>query len=256
MRSGWLRLASYNVHSWFGRGRRCDPDRAVAVLREIDADVVALQEARALCADRLTKPLAELCEASGYELLEGPTLSFGESSYGNALLSRIPVCDSETLDLTVARREPRGALAASLRCDGRALQVVSTHLGLRARERVLQTAKLLEWIGAEVASRPPDLLSLLGDLNEWRPRAAVLRRIDATFGRAAAPRTFPAVRPWLRLDRIWVLPRGAVRGRVRAHQSPHARAASDHLPVVVDVELPEPGEGWRRARRERDEPAR
>lgn len=233
-----LRVASYNVHSWVGLDGRCDPERVVDVLRELDADVVALQEARALCADSPTEPLAGLCDEAGYQLLEGPTLLRGGASYGNVLLSRLPIREFARIDLTVPRREPRGALAAAIEHGGSVVQLVATHLGLRARERERQVTKLLDWVARTVATAAPDVVSLMGDFNEWRPRAATLRRIESTFGPSAAPRTFPASKPWLRLDRIWVLPGLAVRGSARVHRSERARRASDHLPVVVDLELP------------------
>ncbi|MFM5907664.1 MAG: endonuclease/exonuclease/phosphatase family protein, partial [Novosphingobium sp.] len=40
-----IKVASYNIHKGVGLDRRCDPDRILSVLREIDADVIALQEA-------------------------------------------------------------------------------------------------------------------------------------------------------------------------------------------------------------------
>lgn len=233
-----LKLASYNVHSWVGRDGRQDASRVVDVIRELDADVVALQETRALGDDRLAKPLAELCDDVGYHLVEAPTLSFEECSYGNALLSRSPVRHYSRIDLSVTRREPRGALAADIEHAGRKLHVVSTHLGLRGRERDLQVATLLEWIGAEVMRREPDLVSMMGDFNEWRPRTRSLRRIETVFGRAPAPRSFPSWKPWLRLDRIWVLPEESLQRGAIAHYSPTARIASDHLPVVAEIELP------------------
>jgi Metal-dependent hydrolase len=39
-----LRIATYNVHSCRGLDRRTRPERTAAVLRDIDADIVALQE--------------------------------------------------------------------------------------------------------------------------------------------------------------------------------------------------------------------
>jgi len=224
-----LRIASYNVHSWIGRDRR----------RELDADLVALQEARHDRAEELLdRPLAGLCGEAGYELIEGPTRLHEESTFGNVLLSQIPISKLSRIDLTVARREPRGALSAEIDRGGLTVQIVATHLGLRARERESQVSKLLDWIGSGVAETGPDVVSLLGDFNEWRPRAAALRRIESAFGRSAAPRTFPAWSPWLRLDRIWVLPRSTMRGSAHVHRSAKARLASDHLPVVADLQLP------------------
>ena len=40
-----LKVASYNIHKAVGLDRQRDPDRIMTILREIDADVIALQEA-------------------------------------------------------------------------------------------------------------------------------------------------------------------------------------------------------------------
>jgi endonuclease/exonuclease/phosphatase family metal-dependent hydrolase len=238
-----IRLASYNVHSWFGRDLRCDPERVVEVIRELDAHIIALQEAKTIRDHALTASLEGFCDEEGYEIVEGPTLEDGKSSYGNALLCRFPIRKTSKVDLSVPFREPRGALAADIEHQGVKIQVVATHLGLRARERVRQVSQLLEWLSSEVSRAAPDVLSLMGDVNEWRGKGAALRRIESAFGQIYAPRTFPAARPWLRLDRIWVLPRSAMIGRVHAHRSPLARLASDHLPVLAEVELSGRGSG-------------
>ena len=49
------------------------------------------------------------------------------------------------------------------------------------------------------------------------------------------PRTFPAGRPMLALDRVYA--RGAQVGEVRAFASPAAKKASDHLPVLARIRL-------------------
>ena len=241
-----LRLASYNVHSWYGSDRRCDPARVVDVIRELGAHVVALQEAQTLRGHHLTAPLDALCEEEGYELVEGPTFEDGRASYGNAVLSQLPVRKTSRVDLTEPRREPRGAVAVEVEHRGTTLQVVTTHLGLRAKERVRQVSRLLEWLSGEVARSAPDVLSLMGDFNEWRGKGTALRKIEAAFGRVDAPRSFPTSRPWLRLDRIWVLPRAAMIGKLHVHRSAGARVASDHLPVVAELDASgRPWRGWR-----------
>ena len=40
-----LRFASYNIHKAVGLDGRRDPERILTVLKEVDADVIALQEA-------------------------------------------------------------------------------------------------------------------------------------------------------------------------------------------------------------------
>jgi endonuclease/exonuclease/phosphatase family metal-dependent hydrolase len=76
---------------------------------------------------------------------------------------------------------------------------------------------------------------LLGDMNAWR-RCKATRALDEEFGDGQRfPRTFPAARPLLALDRVYA--RGANVSEVAAHKSPAARRASDHLPVVARVRI-------------------
>lgn len=231
-----VRVATYNVHSWIGRDRRADPARVLAVIRELDADLVALQEVPALGAPESGHALARCRSELGYTLVEGPTLGEAGAGYGNALLSRLPIERVERIELgTPTGREPRGAVAVEVALGSGRVLAIATHLGLAARERVGQSAELLDWIDAEARRARCDVRVLLGDLNEWRPRAAALRRIEAVFGRTDAPRTFPAAWPLLRLDRIFALPHAALLQTPAAHRSATARVASDHLPVVAEI---------------------
>jgi phospholipase D1/2 len=220
-----LRVASYNVHRFVGRDRRRDPGRTAAVLRELDADVVALQEVE-------SAPLAELARAGGYRIVPGPTLSDPEGEYGNALLSRLAVRGVEAVDLSVAGFEPRGALAVELGLRDGPLHVVATHLGLGRIERRSQVQRLLRHLEPLRDTR----LMLLGDMNEWLPFRGGLAPLDAFFHSRRRVRSFPSRWPVLALDRIWARPRRML-AALCAHRSPLARLASDHLPVRAELDL-------------------
>lgn len=219
-----LVVATYNVHRCIGRDGRSDPARTLEVLRELDADVIALQELQWQPGDALHL-LHEFALRLGYVALAGPTLLQASGHYGNAVLTRLAVHATETLDLSVPGREPRGALDALLGSAGGTLRLLATHLGLCPYERRAQIRRLL--------ARPRGAASatvLLGDLNEWFLWGRPLHWLRARFGRTPAPATFPARRPLLALDRIWVEPRALLR-ELRPHASPLARVASDHLPL-------------------------
>src|SRR4051794_17991091 len=228
-----LRLASYNIHIGVGRDGRFHPERLAAVLRELDADVIALQEVQlgAGTYDMLT----HLEHATGYRRLAGPTLRHPtHGHYGNAVLSRLPIVSHRCLDLSVAGHEPRGALDASIDCgDGVGLRLLATHLGLRPTERRDQVRRLLREVTVDTHRGPT---VLLGDLNEWFLWGRPLRWLHAHFGRPPAPATFPAGCAVAALDRVWVKPRACLRA-IHVHRSPLARLASDHLPVVATLDL-------------------
>jgi endonuclease/exonuclease/phosphatase family metal-dependent hydrolase len=227
-----LAVVSYNVHRCIGVDGRHDPGRVARVVRELDADVVGLQEvASRHRGDGDVDQLAYLAADLGLGAVAGPVVDLERGRCGNGLLTRLPVLDVRRIDLTLARREPRGALDVDLAWGGTALRVVVTHLGLRPGDRRAQVARLLAALGDD-REQP---LVLLGDVNEWFPAAAALRRLHARLGRPPAVPSFPSRRPLFALDRLWVQPLTGLAG-LRAHRSPLARLASDHLPVRATLE--------------------
>lgn len=238
-----LRFATYNIHSCVGNDRAYDPARVAAVLAEIDADVVGLQEVAARPEiDGHGDQFAYMAEATGMTAVAGPNIVLREARFGNVLLTRLPLVGSRLLDLSVAPYEPRGAVIADIAGPGNghagpAVRVVVTHLGLRVWERARQHAALREI----VATRNDTPVVVMGDFNSWWPDLRALRHLGPRLGWRHSPASFPAHLPMLALDRIRAEPDTVV-GRVRAHSSRLARQASDHLPVVAEIMLPQ-GEG-------------
>jgi len=227
-----LRVATYNVHSGVGVDRRFRPERIVDVIGELGADVVALQEV--LSPVRGFDVHAHLREATGLYLVTMATMQLAGGTFGNAVLSRWPILELVEHGLAVGSREPRGAIDATIGRDARELRVIATHLGLRASERSAQLSRLLDLVKAA-----PELPTVLaGDFNMTRGRARELRAHAAHLGKHDALATFPSIAPVLPLDRIFAL-HGASIVDVAVHRSRRARVASDHLPLVATVELPD-----------------
>jgi endonuclease/exonuclease/phosphatase family metal-dependent hydrolase len=228
-----LRVATYNVHECVGTDGRQDPDRIASVVSELNADIVALQEFTYPASVALeTRNPVVFTTMDRYECALGPTRQTKKQEcFGNALFTRHPIVDVYRIDLSMERREPRGALAATVEVGGTLIHVLAAHLGLRVRERRFQVRQILEYLDSVRNS----LYVVLGDFNDWLPGRSVVHVLDQRLGKPARPASFPAYRPIVPLDRIWVHPTSALR-RIFTHATPAARLASDHLPVVADID--------------------
>jgi endonuclease/exonuclease/phosphatase family metal-dependent hydrolase len=230
-----LRIASYNIHKAVGRDRRFDPDRIIEVLRQIDADVVALQEADQRFGERTgLLDLARLERRTGLKPVPVRSAWQGHGWHGNVVLFRDGVVTA-TRQLVLPGVEPRGALIADLLLANAPIRVVAAHLGLLRHSRSRQVETLI------AASRPSDgrPIFLMGDLNEWRVgKKSTLHGLAPKFGplQVAIP-SFPARFPIWALDRIVAYPAETI-AQVELHDTELARLASDHLPIKAVVHLP------------------
>ena len=226
-------VATYNIHACVGVDRRYDPVRIAAVLRELDADIIGLQEV----ATRRRGPVfldqeSFLAAQTELRAVSGLRIIGNRSRFGNAILTRLPILAVRHIDLSVDGRAPRTAIDADLEFDGRVLRVVATHFGLHGGERTAQAQRLLAVLNGARADgvARADAILMMGDLNEWRGRQGGIRALDRELGRTPAPRTFPSWCPILPLDRIYAAPPAMLRD-FGVHRSPLARLASDHLPL-------------------------
>lgn len=242
------RILTYNVHRCVGADQRCDVGRVAAVIAAEAPDIVALQEvdvgrARTGHVDQAREIARRLGMSSRFHA----ALKVEEELYGDAILTALPerlVCAGPLPGYApVPQLEPRGALWISVELDGgRQLQVINTHLGLVPREQQIQARALVgpAWLGH---SHRRDPLVMVGDFNATR-RSRVYEiltgalRDSHALRPAGAPRvrTFPARMPLLRIDHLFASPGVKVRS-LRAVATPLARLASDHLPLVIDIDL-------------------
>jgi endonuclease/exonuclease/phosphatase family metal-dependent hydrolase len=228
-----IRVATYNVHACVGADGRHDPDRVAAVVAELDAGIVALQEFTYPASVAIeTRMPVTLTMADAYECVLGPTRQSVTECFGNALLTRHRILEVHRVDLSTERREPRGAIAVTIDVHGTIVHILATHLGLRVRERRFQVRQILDYLD----SVRHTLVVVLGDFNDWLPGRSVVHVLDDRLGQPPRPASFPVQWPLLSLDRIWVNPRHALRSIV-THATPTARLASDHFPVVADIDL-------------------
>jgi endonuclease/exonuclease/phosphatase family metal-dependent hydrolase len=226
-----LRIATYNIHRCIGRDGIENPQRIAAVLRAMDADLVALQEV-AFDHDAPGNRLQFLAEATGAQAIPGPTLLEAKGRYGNALLTRMAPREVRRIDISVPQREPRGIIEIVLAVEQQTVLVVATHLGLSPGERRRQMNRIV----ARLEAASADVVILMGDFNEWHRWGGALRPLQRLFDPLPAPATFPSRYPLLALDRIWVRPAGRLIA-AKAFRGASAPMASDHLPLMAQVAL-------------------
>ena len=238
-----VRVATYNVHKCRGLDGRIRPERVVEVLREVDADIVALQEI--VCRDgrrRADHQARYIAEELGLHAQLGENRRYRGGPYGNLLLSRLPIYLARNHDLSVYGRERRGCLRTDIRLKNNSvLHLFNVHLGTALFERRVQARELFR---RQVFTNPELMGSkiILGDFNEWTrdlPSDFFGRHFQSANSRIQEPRrrTFPGFLPFLALDYIY-FDQGLQLHDVRVHRSRMALLASDHLPLVAEFNLP------------------
>ena len=222
-----LRVLVHNV--W---GFRRGPERAAAAVEEHRPDLVMLQE----CGSRrrLTAFSRELdMQAVSTRLL--PLVR----QVRNAVLVRSPW---RVVAFRLHRFErsqrfyPRGALVAVVGRAGYRVAALSVHLGLTPAERLRHAHEL-----ADVALGMAMPVLIGGDVNEG-PDGRAASWLAARFWDAWAAagdgtgETYSSRDPTARIDYLFASEQFRIE-RARVLDTPRARAASDHLPVLVDLSL-------------------
>ena len=238
-----LRIVTYNVHRCRGIDNRERPGRIVDVLREVDADVVALQEVLSISGANREKDQAQfIAEELGLNHVAGENRKLKGGSYGNVVLSRFPLRLVRNHDISVRARERRGCLHTDVDVAGAdTVHVFKVHLGTAYLERRHQGRRLVE---EEILSNQElkGARIMLGDFNEWtrglttRLLRAHLKSVDVKNYLQRA-KTFPGLLPVLHLDHIYFEDRLELKG-LTVHRTRKALVASDHLPLVADFGLP------------------
>ncbi len=230
-----LTFASYNIHKAVGLDRRRDPDRILSILREIDADVIALQEVdRRFGRRESVLPLAAIDEHTPYRAVPLTMRPDSIGWHGNALLVRREFRIVEAGIVPLPTLEPRGAIRVDLLAEGRRLRVVGMHLDLSGLRRRQQLRTILAHVGG---CGHPCPTVLMGDTNDWALHGGALRECHAPWRVLGPGKSFPARRPVAQLDRIVISPEWELHD-AGVHHSALAARGSDHLPVWARLSLP------------------
>ncbi|HEY2843227.1 MAG TPA: endonuclease/exonuclease/phosphatase family protein [Bryobacteraceae bacterium] len=238
-----FRIATYNIHKCRGVDGRTHPERIARVLEEVNADIVSLQEVVSHSdAARSDHQADYLAGRLGFFGAMGETRKHRGGAYGNVTLSRSDFKLVRPIDVTVAGREQRVALRTDIRAGSHILHVFNVHLGTALGERRQQALRLLDrdLLRAVDISGPR---IVLGDFNEWM-HGLVTRTLVAEFhlndlrAHLTRTRSYPALLPLLHLDHIYFDHHFRIE-KAFFHRSRRSLLASDHLPLVADLVLPD-----------------
>ena len=229
-----MKVASYNIHKCRGVDGMVRPERIISVVKELSADLIALQEVDHRIGTRtgLLNP-AMIESETGLKLLIQSDVVDGHGWHGNALLVRGEPLHYHRSRIHLPGIEPRGAVFAELDLGEGLFRVIAVHLGLLRRSRLIQTKAILDVF---LGLRPMPTI-ILGDFNEWRRvRRSALAILEPVFGSLPVLSSFPSRLPLFPMDRILDWPPGLIT-HLTVHNTPLAKEASDHLPLVAEVNL-------------------
>jgi endonuclease/exonuclease/phosphatase family metal-dependent hydrolase len=225
-----LRIASYNIRKCVGTDRRRSPERVMRVIGDTGAEVCVLQEAdRRLGLRPAALPRNVIAQHSDYVPLPVARNDVSLGWHGNAMLVKPWITLDEIHHLDLPSLEPRGAVAADLQRQGQPFRVLGVHLGLLGSDRARQLAAIADWL----KHHPPRPTLILGDFNEWSPKAT-FAPLKPDFHILSPGPSYHARLRLAPLDRI-----AHDRGWTLAHSgmTDHGEAtrASDHLPIWADL---------------------
>ncbi len=241
-----LRVMSYNVHGCAGTDGRISPLRIARVIAQQMPDLVALQEVD--CGrprSRGEDQMKLIAEALGCHASFCPTVVRSGEQYGHAVLSHFPLEAVKTGPLPYSERglwkEVRAALWTRVLVGRLPINVVSTHLGLDAAERMAQIRALLgpEWLEPVLGK---EAVILCGDFNAppgTAPHRFATRHLRDVAQDTRGVYTFSTFQPMVRLDHIFLSPHFQTT-RVRGVKNKLTRGASDHLPLLADLIFEDP----------------
>jgi endonuclease/exonuclease/phosphatase family metal-dependent hydrolase len=241
-----LRFMTFNIQHGMGGDGRVDLARTGQVIRDAGADVVGLQEVDRHYGTRsgFADQAGWLAGALGMHVVYGanrdrdPARRGGERrQFGNAILSAFPIADWENIHLPRSGgHEQRGLLRARIDVDGVSWQVYATHLQHDdPAERLIQARAARHLLGT------PERTVLVGDLNAQptTPEVRALTDVLVDTWEAAGDgpgHTSASPTPSQRIDYILRSCDTGTRA-VAVLTSAPASIASDHLPVVADINV-------------------
>lgn len=233
------------------------PQRIARVIAREQPDIICLQEIdHGRSRSGGVQQIEEISRSLSADYSFHSVFEIDDGEFGNAVLShhrlvnlgRAPL---PALGSRVPNLEPRGVLRVQVCLENTCVEVVNTHLSILERERRLQVAELIggDWLrpngnngdGTEDGGNPRPFV-FCGDFNA-SPRSYTCRRleehldsVDSRLPQARKLKTWSSRIALRRIDQVFVNQGVKVVG-ARVPRNRLTRVASDHLPLVVDLEV-------------------
>ena len=233
-----LRILQFNIRAARSVGGYVDLAQIAAEIEAVRPDLVSLNEVDSDTSRTRVDEPAYLAAATGLHVVYGPNLIYDGGPFGNAILTRYPVVDSDNLRLPgTAGLEPRGLLRVVVSVGARRVAFTSTHLSDGEDGRQSRLLQALAVARALRSMTGPTVLA--GDLNSVPADvpARILRRdlLDAQAeGGTGSGDTYPQTNPSSRFDYILYNRRLAV---VPDSTQVRASRSSDHRSVFTELTL-------------------
>ncbi|MGE0764403.1 MAG: endonuclease/exonuclease/phosphatase family protein [Bdellovibrionales bacterium] len=244
-----LRVLTFNIRKGLGAsGLQSQLVDLRDVIRQIDADVVFLQEvmgesrkAAHRKAGLAGDQLEYLADSVWTHFAYGKNAVHSDGHHGNAILSKYPIARWENIDISTNPFEQRGLLHALIEVPGHRLHVdlICLHLNLLGPGRTRQLKSLIQRVRAHIVDIGPLLIA--GDFNDWSGAVSKRLQKELVVHEAALSlhgqhhRTFPAWLPLLPLDRIYFRGLELLKVEVLEHKLRHL--LSDHQAIVAEFKL-------------------
>lgn len=228
-----IRVVTYNIRSGLGTDGIRSIRRIANVLVDLKPDVVCLQEVdQHVPRSWLANQPKFLGMRLGMQAVFQRNISFGVGGYGNCVLVK-PRADHCRCHRLPGGGEPRGLLEVQTTVDGNDLLVFCTHLSTAREARELQAAET-----QKIASRSLGPKILCGDLNDTAGSDTLKSimadpvLVDSAMSMKNQAPTHGTREAGRRIDFVLVDRRFGIKSYDIV-----ATNASDHQPVVVDIEM-------------------
>lgn len=242
-----LNVMTYNIRHGKGTDGQVNLNRIADIIRSSKADIVGLNEVDRCFSKRsgFTDQINELAKMTGmYHTfasalkLKSSRVSDTERQYGNGLLSRYPVVESNPVILPHLSRfnEHRSLLEASVEIANRTFTCFVSHLSLNPYMNRIQVDFMMEKVASEM-----NPLILMGDLNllpgtrSWKKLTSTLLDV-CNLEAERSCLTFPSIKPGIQLDYIFA----SKQWQVVSSGTIAKQRASDHLPLLATIEITQP----------------